>query len=94
MFQSSSQDANKHAFSFDTIKKVMDGLGFDKEENRGYKLCYIYCSDCSENMETGFDMQKPDDTISDEELNKVTSRIVTMIARVKYYLNVPEVQLK
>ncbi len=62
--------------------------------HRGYKLCYIYCSDCSENMETGFDVQKPDDTISDEELNKVTSRLVTMIARVKYYLNVPEVLLK
>jgi hypothetical protein len=45
-------------------------------------------------MGTGFDMQKTDDTISDEEVNKVTSRIVTMIARVKYYLNVPEVQLK
>jgi hypothetical protein len=93
MFQSSNVDANKHAFSFDTIKKVMDGLGFDKEENRGYKLCYIYCSDSSKHTETGFDIQKTE-KISDEEFNKVTSRLVTMIARVRYYLNVPEVLLK
>jgi hypothetical protein len=45
-------------------------------------------------METGFDMHKIDDAISDEELDKVTSRIVPIVARVKYYLNVPEVQVK
>ena len=34
--------ARDRAFDYSVMKKVMDGLGFDK--NPDYKLVYVYCS--------------------------------------------------
>jgi hypothetical protein len=91
-FQSSNVDANIHAFNFNTIHNVWTGLQLHTEENRNYKLYYIYCGDSSKKSESGFDIQNlPTDSAAVEAL---TSRLITGIARVRYYPRIADVELQ
>ena len=90
VFQSSCLRAKDRAFDYSILKKVMDGLGFDK--NPDYKLVYVYCSDWSSKPEVGCvitNTHKAKASAADIEF--VDSRLTILIARVCYYPNRPEI---
>ncbi len=82
--------AKDHAFDCATVITVIQGLQLDSDDNKDYKIYYIYCGDNASKKGTGFEMTNKKN-VDPKIYAAVKKRVQTCIARVCYYPLLPEV---
>ena len=92
VFDASSGREPYHSVPYSTIKTAMDKLKF--HDNQNYRMCYVYCSDASsENrLQCKFWVDKYD-KLDAEQLQQLLSKLDVRIARVRFYPQVPVVEV-
>jgi hypothetical protein len=93
VFQSSKLTAKSHSLDYFTIKTVMDKLQFDHNPN--FTMIYVYCNDNSTKKQTGCILtNKKPEPITEEAIAAIKTRFKIYIARVCYYPELIEFEIK